>query len=222
MYMRLTVQNNTILIESCTVYDQQVSVSLYFALECNSNILKVDLNIMTIKGNTYPMLGYVTTAKPSSVVLVNLETKAIDEYGIGPLYVTISDFKLTKQSIIVSSKSLSTLFIYTLGNSAQPALSIGLDFFTSQQIPVQIFKPDRIHYSKNRNLIYLINIDSILILSYSNQQISYVNMLKINEEIDATVNWDIILTKTNILVIFSEPINKIYNYRIKSTYDISL
>lgn len=42
------------------------------------------------------MLGYVTTAKPNSVVLVNLETKAIDEYGIGPLYVTISDFKLTK------------------------------------------------------------------------------------------------------------------------------
>lgn len=43
-----------------------------------------------------------------------------------------------------------------------------------------------------------------------------------NEKIDATVNWDIVLTKTNLLAIFSDPINKIYNYRIKSTYDISL
>ena len=46
--------------------------------------------------------------------------------------------------------------------------------------------------------------------------------MNLEEDIDANTEWDIVVTQTNILVIFAEPINKVYNYKIIGPYNYVL
>ena len=58
------------------------------------------------------------------------------------------------------------------------------------------------------------NINSVIVLELSKDQVSFVSNIKFEPDIDATIDWDIVITKTNLLAVFAAPISMIYNYRI--------
>lgn len=90
--------------------------------------------MVRISGKTSPMLAYTVSSHLNQVIVVNLDNKETVTYSIGPDYVSISDFKFTKDSLTVTSKSLSSLIVYTLGQSFSAALSIGIDYFRDRSI----------------------------------------------------------------------------------------
>jgi hypothetical protein len=42
------------------------------------------------------------------------------------------------------------------------------------------------------------------------------------ETIDVSLDWNIIVSKTNLFIVFADPINKVYNYKIYSVYEYLL
>lgn len=102
-------------------------------------------------------------------------------------------------------------------------ITIDLDFFASKGIEgIDLFKPRAVKTIRGSNFLYIININQIIVLEVAEGQASFISKMDLPEKVDASTEWDIAVTKTNLLVIFADPIAKVYNYKIIGPYEIVL
>ena len=117
--------------------------------------------------NVYqPIIAYQTEEAPNSLIIVDITRRYLITFTSGNLYTPIDDFILSTDYFVITNKALYSMFLVPYQNGS--AICIDKDYFASRNIQgIQLFKPHAVKTIENSNLLYVININQIIVFDVS-------------------------------------------------------